>query len=33
MNRKFFIVYTKDNKNNVFIDNVVNYIIAGKCDV
>jgi len=33
MKRKFFIVYTKDNKNNVFIDNVVNYIIAGKCDV
>ena len=33
MNRKFFIVYTKENKNNVFIDNVVNYIIAGKCDV
>ena len=33
MKRKFFIVYTKENKNNVFIDNVVNYIIAGKCDV
>jgi DNA-binding transcriptional LysR family regulator len=31
MTRKFYIVYTKDNKNNVFIDNVVNYIISGKC--
>jgi len=31
MSRKFYIVYTKDNKNNVFIDNVVNYIITGKC--
>ena len=33
MKRKFFIVYTKENKNNVFIDNVVNYIIARKCAV
>lgn len=32
MKRTFYIVYTKENKNNVFIDNVVNYIIAGKCD-
>jgi len=31
MTRKFYIVYTKENKNNVFIDNVVNYIISGKC--
>ena len=31
MNRKFYIVYSKENKNNVFIDNVVNYIISGKC--
>ena len=31
MSRKFYIIYTKDNKNNVFIDNVVNYIITGKC--
>ena len=31
MSRKFYIIYTKNNKNNVFIDNVVNYIIAGKC--
>jgi len=31
MKRKFYIVYSKENKNNVFIDNVVNYIISGKC--
>jgi DNA-binding transcriptional LysR family regulator len=31
MTRKFYIVYSKENKNNVFIDNVVNYIITGKC--
>jgi len=31
MSRKFYIVYSKENKNNVFIDNVVNYIISGKC--
>jgi len=31
MSRKFYIVYTKENKNNVFIDNVVNYILTGKC--
>jgi DNA-binding transcriptional LysR family regulator len=31
MSRKFYIVYSKDNKNNVFIDNVVNLIISGKC--
>ena len=31
MKRKFYIIYSKDNKNNVFIDNVVNYIISGKC--
>ena len=31
MSRKFYIAYTKENKNNVFIDNVVNYIITGKC--
>jgi len=31
MSRKFYIVYSKENKNNVFIDNVVNYIITGKC--
>lgn len=31
MSRKFYIVYSKQNKNNVFIDNVVNYIISGRC--
>lgn len=31
MSRKFYIVYTKDNKNNMFIDNVVNYILSGRC--
>jgi DNA-binding transcriptional LysR family regulator len=31
MSRKFYIVYSKDNKNNVFIDNVVNYILSGNC--
>jgi len=31
MTRKFYIVYSKENKNNVFIDNVVNYILSGNC--
>ncbi len=31
MSRKFYIVYSKDNKNNVFIDNIVNYILSGNC--
>ena len=31
MSRKFYIVYSKDNKSNVFIDNVVNYILSGNC--
>jgi len=31
MSRKFYIVYTKENKNNAFVDNVVNYIISGNC--
>ncbi len=31
MSRKFYIVYSKENKNNVFIDNVVSYILTGKC--
>ena len=31
MKRKFYIVYSKENRNNVFIDNVVNYILSGKC--
>jgi DNA-binding transcriptional LysR family regulator len=29
--RKFFIVYTKENKHNAYVDNVVNYIMAGRC--
>jgi len=31
MSRKFYITYLKTNKNNVFIDNVVNYILSGNC--
>ena len=31
MTRKFYIVYSKENKNNVFVDNVVNYILSGNC--
>lgn len=31
MTRKFYIVYSKENKNNAFVDNVVNYIISGNC--
>ncbi|MBN2767727.1 MAG: LysR family transcriptional regulator [Campylobacterales bacterium] len=31
MYRKFFIVYTKDNKRNTYIDNVVDFILSGNC--
>jgi DNA-binding transcriptional LysR family regulator len=31
MMRKFFIVYSKENKHNAYVDNVVNYILAGHC--
>ncbi len=31
MSRKFYIVYLKENKNNAFVDNVVNYILSGNC--
>jgi len=31
MSRKFFIVYSKENKHNAYVDNVVNYILAGHC--
>jgi DNA-binding transcriptional LysR family regulator len=31
ISRKFYIVYSKENKNNVFVDNVVNFILSGKC--
>jgi len=31
MKRKFYIVYTKNNKHNAYVDNVVDYILAGQC--
>ncbi len=31
MTRKFYIVYSKENKHNAYVDNVVNYILAGQC--
>ncbi|SFZ98741.1 Chromosome initiation inhibitor [hydrothermal vent metagenome] len=31
MNRKFYIVYTKENKHNAYVDNVVDYILTGSC--
>ncbi|SFV65214.1 Chromosome initiation inhibitor [hydrothermal vent metagenome] len=31
MKRKFFIVYSKENKHNAYVENVVNYILAGNC--
>jgi len=31
MTRKFFIVYTKENKHNAYVDKVVDYILAGQC--
>jgi len=31
MMRKFFIVYSKENKHNAYVDNVVNFILAGHC--
>jgi len=31
MNRKFYIVYSKENKHNAYVDKVVNYILAGHC--
>jgi len=32
MTRKFYIVYSKENKHNAYVDNVVDYILAGSCD-
>jgi len=32
MRRKLFIVYTKENKHNAYVDNVVDYILAGSCN-
>ena len=31
MYRNFFIVYTKDNKRNAYVDNVVDFILSGNC--
>ena len=31
MSRKFFIVYSKENKHNAYVDNVVNFILTGHC--
>ena len=31
MTRKFFIVYSKENKHNAYVDKVVNYVLAGHC--
>jgi len=32
MTRHFYIVYSKENKHNAYVDNVVDYILAGSCD-
>ena len=31
MIRKFYIVYSKENKHNAYVDNVVNFILTGHC--
>jgi DNA-binding transcriptional LysR family regulator len=31
MTRKFYIVYSKANKHNAYVDNVVDYILTGRC--
>jgi len=31
MKRKLYMVYTKENKRNAYVDKVVDYIISGKC--
>ena len=31
MTRKFYIVYSKENKHNAYVNNVVDYILAGNC--
>lgn len=33
MTRKFFIVYSKKNKHNAYVNSVVNYILTGRCEV
>jgi len=32
MKRSFYIAYSKENKHNAYVDNVVNYIMTGHCD-
>ncbi len=32
MKRNFYIAYSKENKHNAYVDNVVNYILTGHCD-
>ena len=32
MSRKFYIVYSKENKYNAYVDNVVDYILSGSCE-
>ena len=32
MTRKFFLVYSKENKHNAYVDKVVDYILEGSCD-
>lgn len=31
MKRKFYVVYSKENKRNAFIENIVEYILSGRC--
>ena len=31
MTRKFYIVYSKENKHNAYVENVVDYILGGYC--
>ncbi|MEA3418387.1 MAG: LysR family transcriptional regulator [Campylobacterota bacterium] len=31
MTRKFYIVYSKENKHNAYVDNVVDFILGGNC--
>ncbi|WP_309496200.1 LysR family transcriptional regulator [Sulfurovum sp.] len=31
MTRKFYIVYSKENKHDLYVDNVVDYLLAGNC--
>lgn len=32
MTRKFYIAYSKENKHNAYVDNVVDFILTGHCD-